>query len=178
MSLNAITVNELKAKYEINSSLKLIDVRTSVEYATVHIGFAENLPLDQLDVRAIDAARTSPDEPLYVICKMGGRSAKACQRLIDAGIENVINVTGGTDAWIQSGYEVARTGRKVIALDRQVRITAGALLVIGIVLAAVLEPVWIGLAIAGAIGSGLIFSGLTDTCGMGAVLSKMPWNKF
>lgn len=108
---------------------------------------------------------------------MGGRSAKACQRLIDAGIKNVINVTGGTDAWIQSGYEVARTGRKVIALDRQVRITAGALVVTGIVLAAVLEPVWIGLAIAGAIGSGLVFSGLTNTCGMGAVLSKMPWNK-
>ena len=94
MSLNAITVNELKAKYEINSSLELIDVRTSGEYATVHIDFAKNFPLDQLDVRAIDAARTSSDEPLYVICKMGGRSAKACQQFIDAGIGNVINVTG------------------------------------------------------------------------------------
>ena len=178
MSLKAITVNDLKVKHENNSSLELIDVRTPGEYATAHIGFAENFPLDQLDARVVAAARTSPGQPLYVICKMGGRSAKACQRLIDAGIENVINVTGGTDAWIQSGYEVARTGRKVIALDRQVRIAAGALVVTGIVLAAVLEPVWIGLAIAGAIGSGLVFSGLTNTCGMGAVLSKMPWNKF
>ena len=178
MSLNAITVNELKAKYEINSSLELIDVRTSGEYATVHIDFAKNFPLDQLDVRAIDAARTSPDEPLYVICKMGGRSAKACQQFIDAGIGNVINVTGGTDAWVQTGYGVARTGRRVMALDRQVRITAGLIVVTGVVFAAVLEPVWMGLAIAGAIGSGLVFSGLTDTCGMGAVLSKMPWNKF
>ena len=109
---------------------------------------------------------------------MGGRSAKACQKLIDAGIGNVINVAGGTDAWVQAGYDVVRSGKERMALDRQVRITAGLLVLSGVVLSLVDQPLaWVGLAIAGTIGAGLVFSGLTDTCGMGSVLSKMPWNK-
>ncbi|MBA61830.1 MAG: sulfurtransferase [Planctomycetaceae bacterium] len=177
MSLKTITVEELKSKQEVDSALQLIDVRTPAEYAAVHVRFAENVPLDELDANAIQQARQLPDHPLYVICKMGGRSAKACQKFIDVGIENVINVTGGTDAWVQAGYDASRSGKKVMALDRQVRISAGMLVVAGVVLSATMQPVWVGQAVAGAIGAGLVFSGLTDTCGMGAVLSKMPWNK-
>ena len=90
---------------------------------------------------------------------------------------NVVNVEGGTDAWVKAGFQVQRSGKKVIALDRQVRMTAGSLVLAGVLVAAIVEPAWIGLAIAGFIGGGLVFSGLTDTCGMGMALSKMPGNK-
>ncbi len=103
MSLNTITVNELKAKQETDSELELIDVRTPAEYSAVHIEFAVNHPLDQLDVSAIQQGRQCPDQPLYVVCKMGGRSSKACQKLMEAGCVNVINVVGGTDAWVEAG---------------------------------------------------------------------------
>ena len=177
MSLNVITVDELKVRHDSDDSLELIDVRTPAEYSAVHVKFAENFPLDQLDITAIQQSRHSPDQPLYVICKMGGRSAKACQKFIEAGVENVINVQGGTDAWVNAGYDAVRSMKKVIALDRQVRIVAGTLVVAGVALSAAVEPAWIGLVIAGFIGAGLMFSGITDTCGMGTVLSKMPWNK-
>jgi len=177
MSLNVITVAELKAKHDSDNSIELIDVRTSAEYSAGHVQFAENFPLDQLDINVIQQSRHSPDQPLYVICKMGGRSAKACQKFIEAGVENVVNVQGGTDAWVNAGYDAVRSTKKVIALDRQVRISAGTLVAVGVVLSAAVEPAWIGLVIAGVIGAGLMFSGITDTCGMGTILSKMPWNK-
>ena len=71
MSLNVITVAELKAKHDSDNSIELIDVRTPAEYSAVHVEFAENFPLDQLDITAIQQSRHSPDQPLYVICKMG-----------------------------------------------------------------------------------------------------------
>ena len=177
MSLNVITVDELKVRHESDDSLELIDVRTPGEYQMIHVEFAENHPLDKLNVKTINESRANPDQPLYVICKMGGRSAKACQQFVDAGITNVVNVEGGTDAWVKAGLHVQRSGKKVIALDRQVRITAGSLVLAGVLMAATVELARIGLVIAGVIGGGLVFSGLTDTCGMGTVLSKMPWNK-
>jgi rhodanese-related sulfurtransferase len=177
MSLSTITVEELNSKKASDDSLELIDVRTPAEYQAVHVAFAENHPLDKLNVTTINESRSNPDQPLYVICKMGGRSAKACQQFVDVGMTNVVNVEGGTDAWVKAGFQVQRSGKKVIALDRQVRMTAGSLVLAGVLVAAIVEPAWIGLAIAGFIGGGLVFSGLTDTCGMGMALSKMPWNK-
>ncbi len=177
MTFTSITVSELKALQQSESSLELIDVRTPAEFAAVHVGIAQNQPLDQLDVQSIQSARANPEQPLYVICKMGGRSAKACQQFVDANVANIVNVTGGTDAWVEAGYDVARSGKKAMALDRQVRIATGSLVLTGVVVSALIQPAWIGLAIAGFIGGGLVFSGLTDTCGMGMLISKMPWNK-
>jgi len=96
---------------------------------------------------------------------------------VDANIANIVNVTGGTDAWLEAGYDVDRSDRKAMALDRQVRIAAGSLVLTGVAVSALVQPAWIGLVIAGFIGGGLVFSGLTDTCGMGMLISKMPWNK-
>ncbi|MCH2126461.1 MAG: rhodanese-like domain-containing protein [Pirellulaceae bacterium] len=169
-----ITVSELQAK---GPDIELIDVRTPAEYAAIRVPFAKNYPLDQLAAPGLVARQATSEVPLFVICKMGGRSAKACQQLEAAGLTNVVNVIGGTDAWAAAGYEVEKSGRKTIALDRQVRITAGTVVVTGVVLSAVVEPAWMGLALAGFIGVGLMFSGITDTCGMGVVLSKMPWNR-
>jgi rhodanese-related sulfurtransferase len=157
------------------AKIDLIDVRTPLEFRQVHVDFARNVPLDRLTVEAANRGRVSPaSEPLYVICRSGGRGKQACEKLSAAGL-NVVNVEGGTQAWDQAGLPVVRGETKVISLERQVRIAAGTLVVIGAALGAFVHPYWIGLA--AFVGAGLIFAGITDTCGMGLMLAKMPWNR-
>ena len=135
-----------------------------------------SVPLDTLNPELIMASRGArAKEPLYVICRSGGRSAQACKAFGNAGFENVVNVDGGTLAWIAAGLPVNRGTKKMISLERQVRIVAGLLIVAGTILAAAVN-LWF-LVIPGFVGAGLTFAGLSNTCGMGMILAKMPWNK-
>jgi rhodanese-related sulfurtransferase len=156
--------------------VELIDVRTPAEFASVHAECARNVPLHNLDPQSIMAARNgSAHLPLYVICKGGGRSKQACQKFLDAGFSNVVNVEGGTDAWVQAGLPVKKSGRKAMAIDRQMRILAGTLILLGIILSVLVHPGFQGLS--AFIGGGLIFAGVTDCCPMMNVIAKMPWNQ-
>jgi len=152
----------------------LIDVRTPVEFREVHVEFARNVPLDQLGPAKLTSGRDGSGIPLYVICRSGGRGKQACEKLVAAGCSNVVNVEGGTQAWDQAGLPVVR-GQKAISLERQVRIAAGALVLIGSLLGYFAHPYWIGLS--AFVGAGLVFAGITDTCGMGMLLARMPWNR-
>ncbi len=174
MGMQTISAEQFKQLAATGQAIELIDVRTPVEYREVHVAFARNVPLDRLDAAAIAAERASQDEPLYVICRSGGRGRQACEKLAAAGLENVVNVEGGTQACTAAGVTVVR-GQKAMSLERQVRIAAGSLVLVGSVLGALVHPYWIGLA--GFVGAGLVFAGLTDTCGMGMLLARMPWNQ-
>jgi rhodanese-related sulfurtransferase len=137
----------------------LIDVRTPAEYDEVHVDGARNIPLDRLDPRAIAAEHAGKTgSPLYFVCKSGGRSQKACEQMIAAGINDVVSVEGGTSACEAVGMKVARSGRKVMSLERQVRICAGGLVVLGAVLGHFVNPAWHGLS--AFIGAGLVFARL------------------
>ena len=172
--LNAITPKQLAELQAADKSVELIDVRTPIEFREVHVDFARNVPLDQLDAQAIRAQRSgSESEPLYVICRSGSRGKQACDRLANAGM-NVVNVEGGTLAWDAAGLPVIR-GKKTISLERQVRIAAGFLVLVGAVLALVVHPYFVGLS--AFVGAGLMFAGITDSCGMAMLLAKMPWNR-
>ncbi len=173
MSLLAISPRQLHETLQAGSKVELIDVRTPVEFREVHATEARNVPLDQLDAKQIAAARQSETEPLYLNCKSGSRGRHACEKLIAAGGTNITNVEGGTTAWEQAGLPVAR-GRKAMSLERQVRIAAGSLVLTGAIHSLV-HPWWIGLS--GFVDAGLMFAGITDTCGMGMVLARMPWNR-
>ena len=155
--------------------IDLIDVRTPMEFREVHVGIARNLPLDKLDPAAVMQARNgSKNETLYLICRSGSRGKQACERFLAAGFTNVVNVEGGTLACVDCGLPVVR-GQKAISLERQVRIAAGLLVLIGSLLGWLAHPVFIGLA--AFVGAGLVFAGITDTCGMGMLLARMPWNQ-
>lgn len=154
----------------------LIDVRTPMEFYEVHAVGSLNAPLDRLNPELIMGSRGArAQEPLYVICRSGGRSAQACNAFVKAGFENVVNIEGGTLAWVAAGLPVNRGTKKMISLERQVRIVAGLLIVAGTVLAATVSS-WF-LVIPGVVGAGLTFAGMSNTCGMGMILAKMPWNK-
>lgn len=173
-SVQTISVQQLALRQR-QGDLDLIDVRTPVEFREVHAVPARNVPLDALKPAAVMQARNgSADQPLYVVCQSGNRSGRACEKFIAAGFENVFSVAGGTNAWDAAGLPVVR-GQKAMSLERQVRIAAGSLVLVGAALGYLVHPYFIGLS--AFIGAGLTFSGITDTCGMGMMLAKMPWNQ-
>jgi rhodanese-related sulfurtransferase len=158
--------------------MHLLDVRTPTEFREVHAEGARLLPLDRLDPHAVMQSRGQSlnghgEEPLYVICQSGNRARQAAEKFLAAGYANVVNVEGGTNAWAAAGLPVVR-GAKTISLERQVRIAAGFLVLAGSVLAYFVHPYF--LALPAFVGAGLLFAGITDTCGMGLLLAKMPWN--
>lgn len=154
-----------------SGKIDLIDVRTPVEFREVHAAAARNLPLDRLDPATVMQSRNGHKvEPLYLICHSGSRGQQACEKFLSAGFTNVINVEGGTLAWAECGLPVVR-GKKAISLERRVRIAAGSLVLLGWLV----HPAF--LALAGFVGAGLVFAGITDTCGMGLLLARMPWNQ-
>jgi len=172
--MTAISVNQL-IELSQQGDVELLDVRTPVEFQEVHSVFARNVPLDSLDPDTVMKQRKgAASDPLYVICHSGSRSANACGQFIAAGYTHVVNVDGGTLAWDKAGLPVVR-GKKIISLERQVRIAAGLFVLTGAVLGFFVHPYFIGLA--AFIGIGLMFAGFTDTCGMGMMLAKMPWNQ-
>ncbi len=157
----------------------VIDVRTPAEFGEVHVNFARNFPLDRLDPKQVVADHGGRAEPIYFVCRSGGRSKTACEKMIAAGITNVVSVDGGTSACESAGLPVVR-GKKAMSLERQVRIAAGALVATGAALAAFgPDPLLknIGAGLAGFVGCGLVFAGVTDTCGMAMLIARMPWNQ-
>ncbi len=175
MSVPTISPAELYARKQRGEPVEVIDVRTPVEFREVHCPFARNIPLTELDPKAVMASRTvAADQPLYIICKSGSRGKQACEKFLAAGFTNIINVEGGTSAWVNAGLPVNR-GPKAISLERQVRIAAGSLVLLGVALGVWVHPGF--LAIAAFVGAGLVFAGVTDTCGMALLLARMPWNQ-
>ncbi len=153
----------------------LIDVRTPAEYRELHASPARLVPLDSLEPGAVMTSRgDAADQPLYVICRSGSRGKQACAKFAAAGYRNVVNVEGGTLAWEQAGLAVVR-GEKTVSLERQVRIAAGSLVVLATALGAFVHPAFLGLS--AFVGAGLVFAGVTDTCGMAMILVRMPWNQ-
>ena len=153
----------------------LIDVRTPAEFAACHAAGARSVPLDGLDVDAVAAGRGAAGGPIYLICRSGARAARAGERLAAAGVGPAVVVEGGTVAWERAGLPVERGPAGPIAMDRQVRIAAGSLVLLGLALAWAVRPWFAG--VSAAVAAGLVFSGVTDTCGMARALALMPWNR-
>jgi rhodanese-related sulfurtransferase len=174
--MRAIRPTELNHLLESQPSLALLDVRTPVEFAEVHVPQARNMPLDVLVPNAlVRAGILSKDEPVYLLCRSGARAEIAVEKFSMAGFENAVVVEGGTLAWSEAGLPVERGRTRVISLERQVRIAAGLLVLTGVLLGHFLNPWFIGLS--AFVGAGLVFAGVTDFCGMGLLLAKLPWNK-
>jgi rhodanese-related sulfurtransferase len=171
----SITPADLAALRAKGKSHDLIDVRTPVEFAEVHAEGATLVPLDKLDPAAVLARRGGqPDEPLYLICKSGARATRACERFLAAGFTHAVCVEGGTDAWRRCGLPVVQSAN-VISLERQVRIAAGTLVLLGALLGFFVHSLFYGLS--AFVGAGLVFAGITNFCAMGLLLAKLPWNR-
>jgi rhodanese-related sulfurtransferase len=168
--MNSITPASLPSA---DSGALLLDVRTAAEFASLHLPGSVLVPLDRLDpakVRELMADKSA----CVLLCQSGGRARRAAEKLHAAGLDNLLVVEGGVAACAAAGLPVNR-GAGMISLERQVRIAAGGLVLVGAVLAWFVHPAWVGLS--AFVGAGLIFAGVTDFCGMGLLLARMPWNR-
>ncbi|MHC5905535.1 rhodanese-like domain-containing protein [Streptomyces sp. S6] len=158
--------------------LTVVDVRTPAEHASGHLPGALSIPLDHLATALPDLRAAVAHGTLLVVCASGNRSARACALLADHGIP-AANLTGGTTAWAAQGnpldHPAGPVRRTAWTMERQVRFTAGAAVLTGLALGALVHPAFQLLSAGTA--TGLVYSALTDTCGMAAVLSRLPHNR-
>jgi rhodanese-related sulfurtransferase len=169
--MKTITPIELQKLLAAQPELPVIDVRTPGEFTEVHVPQARNEPLAKLQPAN---GGWSKNQPVYLLCRSGQRATKAAEKFAKEGFTQTIVVEGGTLAWIEAGLPVNRSAVKVISLERQVRIVAGSLVLIGVLLGWFVHHGFFGLS--AFIGAGLVFAGITDFCGMGLLLAKLPWN--
>ena len=150
----------------------LLDVRTPAEFEEAHIEGSVLHPLSELDADEVAKLAAGKDQCILV-CRSGNRARQAAEKLKMSGLASLCILDGGVRAWEAEGLPLNR-GRKMMSLERQVRIAAGALVFTGALLGYFVNPAWI--ALSGFVGAGLIFAGITDTCGMGMLIARMPWN--
>lgn len=151
---------------------RILDVRTPGEFETVHITGAYNVPLDLLREHR-DEIRAHLGDEVVLVCQSGQRAAQAEDTLRQAGLGNVHVLDGGMNAWEASGFAVNR-GTQRWPLERQVRFVAGLIVAVSILIA-----VWVpGFQwVAFAMGAGLAVAAATNTCLMGMMLAKLPYNR-
>lgn len=171
--ITAIDAAALRARIADDEQLTIIDVRTPGEFDTVHIRGSYNVPLPLLSEHARELADRLHGH-VVLICQSGNRAQQACGRLHDVGLAEATVLTGGIAEFEAAGGDVVH-GTRRWAMDRQVRMTAGSLVLLGVLGGTLISPKLNLLA--GAIGAGLVYSAASDSCAMAAALSKMPWNR-
>jgi len=162
----------LREQLSTGAGPRIIDVRTPAEFETAHIPGAYNVPLDLLREHRTEL-RAHLDEDVVLVCRSGARATQAGQTLAGAGLPHVKVLTGGILAW-QAASAPVKHGRPRWDLERQVRLVAGTIVLISI-LASIAIPAlkWV----AAVLGAGLAVAALTNTCAMGMLLGKLPYNR-
>jgi rhodanese-related sulfurtransferase len=171
---DAITSTELRELLESSTAPHILDVRTPAEFETSHIAGSHNVPLDVVEQHGSQIAeRLDQDRDVVLICRSGQRSTKAQTLLRNAGLDGGRVLEKGILDWEGRGFAVDR-GAQRWDLERQVRLVAGSI-VLSSVLGSVAVPrlKWL----AAAIGGGLTFAAVSNTCAMGTALSKLPYNR-
>jgi rhodanese-related sulfurtransferase len=152
----------------------LVDVRTPAEFEAGHIPGAVNIPLDELKTSLDELCSVLDDHhDVVLVCRSGARAGQTQEALRAAGLPSPAVLSGGIVGWERTGGAVDR-GRQSWELERQVRLTAGSLVLAG-VLASTVAPR--AMCLSGLVGGGLVLAAATDTCAMGSVLARMPWNR-
>ena len=164
-----------QAKKMIEEGALLIDVREPAEHRSQKIPRSVNLPMSDISIEKVRAHRPA-GQKVIMHCKGGIRSGKACEKIAEASDFDVYTVAGGIDAWQAKGFNVEKSEKQILPLDRQVQLVISLMILAGLMIyyfsgssAGLLLPLIAGL--------GLLSAGLTGWCGMAKVLTRMPWNK-
>lgn len=163
-----ISRQELHQQIITGSAPSVVDVRSAAEFAIGHVPGAVNIPMEQVESRLADL----PGSRLVLVCEAGKRAEVVAGWLGDSRELSLLE--GGTKAWREAGYPVVGCAPCRWTIERQVRLIAGLIVLIGTLLSVFVNPRWVFLAML--IGAGLTFAGATNICGMGLLLAKMPWN--
>ena len=173
-----ISATDFKQLAQGQALPRVIDVRTPVEVSAQALAGSAHFPLQELNCAAVKSYLAEqghdPAHPVYLLCASGQRATRAAEQLKGDLDCQLVVIEGGINALNSAGVAIEKGSSNVISLERQVRIAAGSMVVVGVVLGTVLNP-WF-YALAGFVGAGLVFAGVTDTCGIGMMLARMPWN--
>lgn len=164
------TISPQKARELIAQGAVLIDVREADEHARERIPGARHHALSALN-------SPLPEKAGAVIfhCRSGNRTATHADKLAAAAACDAYVLEGGIEGWKNAGLAVAQDKRQPIELQRQVQITAGSLVALGVLLGALVHPGFY--ALSGFVGAGLVFAGVSGTCAMARLLQLAPWNR-
>ncbi|WP_406090602.1 rhodanese-like domain-containing protein [Streptomyces sp. NBC_01013] len=168
----AFTPAALQHLIKTGDGPRLLDVRTPGEFQTSHIPGAYNVPLDTLREHRMELGRHL-DEDVVLVCRSGARATQAEEALAEAGLPSLRVLDGGMMAWEASGAPVNR-GPQRWELERQVRLIAGSIVLVSGIVGFFVPGVHL---IGTAVGAGLTFAALSNTCAMGMMLSKLPYNR-
>ena len=167
-----LTGVELIRLLETDPAVRVIDVRTGGEFESAHIPGSYNVPLADLDEHGATIAAL--DEDVVLVCQSGMRASKAEAALGRLGLMNVHVLEGGIAAWERDGHTLRRAESTRWSLERQVRLLAGLIVAASIALSAVVPAAkWV----AGFVGAGLMVAALTNSCAMGLMLARLPYNR-
>lgn len=169
---DTLSAAEAEQRVAAGGAASVIDVRTGAEFSGEHVPGTRLIPLDQLEKR-LDDVRAVP-APRLLLCRTGNRATMARKTLEKLHVGGLTVIEGGIVGYGKTGGETVK-GKAVMSLERQVRIGAGGMVLGGLILGSLVNKKWRYLS--GFVGCGLIFAGVTDWCGMGILLSKMPWNQ-
>ena len=170
-TVRPLSPQQLQTQLASGTPPLLLDVREYPEFAGGRLPGARLLPLAELEARAGELPR---DREIVTVCRTGRRSAEAAAKLSQLGFAKVSGLEGGVMAWEQAGFSVERDARAPWALERQVRLVAGLLVLLGLGL----SHVWpVAIALAWFVPAGLVFAAITDSCAMGMLIAKLPWNR-
>lgn len=165
IQIQSVTPQEAKTKME--SGAALLDVREYPEWLESHVPGATLVPLGELKS---DPQRGALAPEVLTLCRSGKRATEAAQVLAESGVAQAFVVKGGIEEWKAAGLATQKAEGGPISMERQVRIGAGALVLLGLLVPRLRLVSWF-------VPCGLIFAGVTDWCGMGKLLAKAPWNQ-
>lgn len=174
MTIPTITSEQAKRRLADGSAI-LIDIREPMEHAREAIPGARLHSLSRFDASALSTLGGAKTPALIFHCQSGKRTADNADRLRTCGVPEAYMLEGGLSGWKAAGYPTSIDRTKPIELQRQVQIAAGLLILIGMLLAWLVSPLFLGLS--AFVGAGLIFAGISGWCGMARVLGHMPWNR-
>lgn len=179
MPLLTLTASQFGALHAAGQARYLLDVRSPAEYRGGHVAGARNVPLDTLAperlAEQLRAEGLGDGDVLFLLCQTGDRARRAAAHL-QGLLPQLTVIEGGTEACLACNLPLERSqGRQIISLQRQVQIGAGSLILLGIALGSWVAPAWYG--VSAFVGAGLVFAGLSGTCGLALLLARMPWNR-
>ena len=168
------TVGVAEAQTLIRESNTLVlDVRSPGEFETAHIDGAVNIPVDRLDPHLREIV-SNAGGTMVLVCQSGGRAEQAATKLKREGKQDLVLLEGGMNAWQQSGAPLQRGEVQRWSLERQVRLVAGSMVMSSVAASALVPRLkWVGAGV----GGGLVFAAVSNTCMMGNLLSKLPYNR-
>jgi rhodanese-related sulfurtransferase len=170
-ALNKIDPRQAKSMIDSGKAV-LVDIRESDEFAREHVPGAQHVPLSGFNPADFPGDR---DKVAIFHCASGARTAEAAPRILGTTFAEVYQLDQGLAGWKKAGLQTVVNRSMPISIQRQVQITAGMMVLVGVILGFTVSP-WF-FALSGFVGAGLTFAGVSGTCAMATILGFMPWNR-